>query len=79
MTHTLILLRHGQSEWNEKNLFTGWVDVRLTEKGQGEARRGGELMRELGVLPDVLHTSVLSGRSRRPTSRSTRLIVCGSP
>lgn len=60
MTHTLILLRHGQSEWNEKNLFTGWVDVRLTEKGQGEARRGGELMRELGVLPDVLHTSVLS-------------------
>lgn len=60
MTHTLILLRHGQSEWNEKNLFTGWVDVRLTEQGQSEARRGGELMREQGVLPDVLHTSVLS-------------------
>lgn len=60
MTHTLILLRHGQSEWNEKNLFTGWVDVRLTEQGREEARRGGELMREQGVLPDVLHTSVLS-------------------
>ncbi|WP_105567650.1 phosphoglyceromutase [Microbacterium halophytorum] len=60
MTHTLILLRHGQSDWNEKNLFTGWVDVRLTEKGQAEARRGGELLREQGVLPDVLHTSVLS-------------------
>ncbi|MGO1770298.1 MAG: phosphoglyceromutase [Microbacterium sp.] len=60
MTHTLILLRHGQSEWNEKNLFTGWVDVRLTEKGREEARRGGELLKEQGVLPDVLHTSVLS-------------------
>lgn len=57
---TLILLRHGQSEWNEKNLFTGWVDVRLTEKGRGEAVRAGELLAEKGVLPDVLHTSVLS-------------------
>lgn len=60
MTYTLILLRHGQSEWNEKNLFTGWVDVRLTEKGRAEARRGGELLKEQGVLPDILHTSVLS-------------------
>jgi len=60
MTHTLILLRHGQSDWNEKNLFTGWVDVRLTEKGRAEAARGGELLREQGVLPDVLHTSLLS-------------------
>ncbi|MTE23439.1 MULTISPECIES: phosphoglyceromutase [Microbacterium] len=60
MTHTLILLRHGQSEWNEKNLFTGWVDVRLTEKGRAEAARGGELLAEEGVLPDVLHTSLLS-------------------
>ncbi|GAA4781976.1 phosphoglyceromutase [Microbacterium gilvum] len=60
MTHTLILLRHGQSEWNEKNLFTGWVDVRLTEQGKAEAHRGGELLAEQGVLPDVLHSSVLS-------------------
>jgi len=60
MTHTLILLRHGQSEWNEKNLFTGWVDVRLTEQGRGEAKRGGELLAEEGVLPDVLYTSLLS-------------------
>ncbi|MGI6877852.1 phosphoglyceromutase [Microbacterium sp. gxy059] len=60
MTHTLILLRHGQSDWNEKNLFTGWVDVRLTEKGRAEAARGGELLKEQGVLPDVLHTSLLS-------------------
>ena len=60
MAHTLILLRHGQSEWNELNLFTGWVDVRLTELGRAEAARGGEMLKEQGVLPDVLHTSVLS-------------------
>ena len=60
MPGTLILLRHGQSDWNEKNLFTGWVDVRLTDKGRTEAARAGELMREAGVLPDVLHTSLLS-------------------
>lgn len=58
-TYKLILLRHGQSEWNEKNLFTGWVDVPLTEKGRKEAARGGELLAEAGLLPDVLHTSLL--------------------
>ncbi len=58
--YTLILLRHGQSEWNKSNQFTGWVDVRLTEQGKTEATRGGTLMAEAGVLPDVLHTSVLS-------------------
>ena len=58
MTHTLILLRHGESEWNAKNLFTGWVDVGLTEKGRAEAERGGVQMREAGNLPDVVHTSV---------------------
>ncbi|MDQ1677075.1 MAG: 2,3-bisphosphoglycerate-dependent phosphoglycerate mutase [Actinomycetota bacterium] len=55
---TLVLLRHGESEWNAKNLFTGWVDVDLTAKGEAEARRGGELLRENELLPDVLHTSV---------------------
>ncbi|BDU10367.1 2,3-bisphosphoglycerate-dependent phosphoglycerate mutase [Aurantimicrobium sp. INA4] len=60
MTHTLILLRHGNSDWNQKNLFTGWVDVRLSEQGVGEAKRAGELLAESGVLPDVLYTSVLS-------------------
>jgi 2,3-bisphosphoglycerate-dependent phosphoglycerate mutase len=59
MTGTLVLLRHGQSEWNAKNLFTGWVDVDLTDKGEIEARRGGEMLREHDLLPDVLHTSVL--------------------
>ena len=56
---TLILLRHGESEWNAKNLFTGWVDVDLNEKGKTEAQRGGELLKESGLLPDVVHTSLL--------------------
>ena len=56
---TLILLRHGESEWNALNLFTGWVDVDLTEKGRAEATRGGQLMKEAGILPDCLHTSLL--------------------
>jgi 2,3-bisphosphoglycerate-dependent phosphoglycerate mutase len=56
---TLVLLRHGQSVWNAENLFTGWVDVPLSETGEQEARRGGELMREHGLLPDVVHTSLL--------------------
>ena len=60
MTHTLILVRHGNSEWNAKNLFTGWVDVRLTEQGFAEARRAGVLMRDAGLKPTVLHTSLLT-------------------
>ena len=56
---TLILLRHGESAWNAKNLFTGWVDVDLTDKGTQEAQRGGALLRESGLLPDVVHTSLL--------------------
>ena len=59
MTSTLILLRHGESEWNAKNLFTGWVDVNLNAKGEAEAARGGELMVEADLLPDVVHTSLL--------------------
>ena len=59
MTYTLILLRHGESDWNAKNLFTGWVDVPLSEKGVAEATRGGKLLAEAGLLPDVVHTSLL--------------------
>jgi 2,3-bisphosphoglycerate-dependent phosphoglycerate mutase len=55
---TLVLLRHGQSAWNLENLFTGWVDVDLSDQGRGEARRGGEQLRDAGVRPDVVHTSV---------------------
>lgn len=57
--YKLILLRHGESEWNAQNLFTGWVDVRLSTKGEAEAKRGGQLLAERGLLPDVLHTSLL--------------------
>jgi 2,3-bisphosphoglycerate-dependent phosphoglycerate mutase len=60
MTHTLILLRHGQSDWNQKNLFTGWVDVRLSDQGVTEAKRAGELLAASGLKPDILYTSVLT-------------------
>ena len=58
-TYKLVLLRHGESEWNALNLFTGWVDVDLSDKGREEATHGGRLLREAGVTPDVLHTSLL--------------------
>ncbi|MGH3753087.1 MAG: phosphoglyceromutase [Pseudonocardiaceae bacterium] len=56
---TLVLLRHGESEWNAKNLFTGWVDVPLSMRGEREAVRSGELLGAAGLRPDVLHTSLL--------------------
>jgi 2,3-bisphosphoglycerate-dependent phosphoglycerate mutase len=56
---TLVLLRHGESEWNKKNLFTGWVDVDLSATGGEEARRAGELLVSTGLRPDVVHTSLL--------------------
>ncbi|WP_206615832.1 phosphoglyceromutase [Rhodococcus xishaensis] len=58
-TGTLVLLRHGESEWNALNLFTGWVDVHLTDKGMAEGKRAGELLAEHHLLPDVLYTSLL--------------------
>ncbi|MCA1824799.1 MAG: phosphoglyceromutase, partial [Frankia sp.] len=83
---TLVLLRHGESVWNEQNLFTGWYDVDLTAKGEAEARRGGQLLRDAGIDVDVVHTSVLTratrsatialdeaGRSWVPVRRSWRL------
>ncbi|MCU1593575.1 MAG: phosphoglyceromutase [Frankiales bacterium] len=57
---TLVLLRHGHSEWNEKNLFTGWVDADLTPGGEQEARNGGALLASSGLLPTVVHTSLLT-------------------
>src|SRR5665811_1655498 len=59
MTYKLVLLRHGESQWNAMNLFTGWVDVPLSEKGVDEAKRGGRLLVDAGLLPDVVHTSGL--------------------
>ena len=60
MTYTLILLRHGNSDWNQKNLFTGWVDVRLSDQGVAEAKRAGELLAASGLKPTVLYTSLLT-------------------
>jgi 2,3-bisphosphoglycerate-dependent phosphoglycerate mutase len=59
MARTLVLLRHGESEWNLENLFTGWYDSELTPKGEAQAAAGGALLAARGVLPDVVHTSVL--------------------
>jgi 2,3-bisphosphoglycerate-dependent phosphoglycerate mutase len=61
---TLVLLRHGRSDWNDRNLFTGWVDADLSERGIEEARRAGELLTEAGIRPDVVHTSVLVRATR---------------
>lgn len=72
-TFTLILLRHGESDWNAKNLFTGWVDVPLSEKGRAEAGRCGVLLAERGLLPDLLHTSLLR---RAISSAQIALDVC---
>lgn len=72
MTAKLILLRHGESEWNAKNLFTGWVDVDVNEKGLAEAKRAGELLVADGLLPDVVHTSLLR---RAITTANTALAV----
>ena len=59
MPHTLVLLRHGESQWNVENRFTGWTDVDLTPNGQAEARRAGRLLREGGFDFDLFYTSVL--------------------
>ncbi|MEO7556418.1 MAG: 2,3-bisphosphoglycerate-dependent phosphoglycerate mutase [Acidimicrobiales bacterium] len=86
MPSRLILLRHGRSEWNDLNLFTGWWDSGLSARGIAEAHRSGELLRDEPLLPDVVHTSVLvraidtaeralqgCGRSWVPVRRSWRL------
>lgn len=59
MTGTLILVRHGESEWNLKNLFTGWRNPDLTEKGIGEARATGQKLKAAGIVPDLFYTSAL--------------------
>lgn len=61
---TLVLVRHGQSQWNLENRFTGWVDVPLTPKGEDEARATGRKLKELGFKPDLLFTSELSRAQR---------------
>ena len=58
--HKLVLLRHGESQWNLENRFTGWTDVELSPKGQAEARSSGKLLNDEGYSFDVIHTSVLT-------------------
>lgn len=72
MTYTLVLLRHGHSEWNAKNLFTGWVDVDLNDQGVEEAGRGAQLLSEAGITPDVSHTSLL-----RRAIRTSQIVLDG--
>lgn len=85
-THRLVLLRHGESEWNKLLLFTGWWDAPLTDLGEAQATAAGQLMAERGVAPDVLHTSLQTrairtselalyamGRSWIPVRRDWRL------
>ncbi|MEZ5259036.1 MAG: 2,3-bisphosphoglycerate-dependent phosphoglycerate mutase [Ilumatobacteraceae bacterium] len=86
MTGTLVIVRHGESTWNQQNLFTGWHDVELSEKGVAEASAAGETMKEAGLFFDVGHTSLLTravvtanlalgamGQSWLPVQRSWRL------
>ena len=58
-TRQVVMMRHGQSEWNLSNRFTGWVDCALTPQGEAEARRAGALLRDGGFVFDAVHTSVL--------------------
>jgi len=84
--YTLVLLRHGESLWNQQDLFTGWFDVELTDKGRAEAAQGGSLLAAAGIEPDVVHTSLQKraihtaqvaleamGRDWIPVRRSWRL------
>src|SRR6476659_6545965 len=73
MTYTLVLVRHGESDWNARNLFTGWVDVDLTDKGRAEGVRAGQQLKEAGILPDIVHTSVLR---RAITTANLALDAC---
>jgi len=68
---TIVLLRHGQSEWNEANLFTGWADVELTTLGKNEAAMGATQMWQEGLKIDVAFTSLLKVRRFRETGPST--------
>jgi 2,3-bisphosphoglycerate-dependent phosphoglycerate mutase len=71
--YRLVLLRHGQSDWNARNLFTGWVNVDLTAGGKDEAVRAGEMLAAAGVLPDVVHTSL-----QRRAIRSAEIALAAS-
>jgi 2,3-bisphosphoglycerate-dependent phosphoglycerate mutase len=70
----LVLLRHGQSDWNARDVFTGWIDVGLSEHGRQQAQRAGTILADSGFLPDVVHTSV---QSRAIVTADLALAACG--
>ena len=76
---SLILVRHGQSQWNLENRFTGWWDVDLTEQGENEARAAGALLAEKGVLPPAPLPRSRRAQSVRFTLRCMPATACGSP
>ena len=65
--YNLVLLRHGHSLWNQENRFTGWYDVDLAPEGVEEAIHGGQMLAKAGILPDVVHTSLLRRAIRTST------------
>ena len=75
--YKLVLIRHGESVWNKENLFTGWTDVDLSEKGVAEAREAGRLLRDGGYVFDVAFCSVLKRAIPRCGWWKSRSIRCG--
>ena len=71
---TLVLLRHGESAWNAADVFTGWIDVGLSDRGRRQARQAGQLLAARGYFPDVAHTSV---QCRAIQSADLALVACG--
>lgn len=71
---TLVLLRHGESAWNARDVFTGWIDVELSQRGRQQARQAGQLLAARGYVPDVAHTSV---QCRAVQSADLALAACG--
>ena len=72
---TLILLRHGQSQWNLEDKFTGWVDVDLTPEGEAQAKKGGELIKAAGVAIDRCYTSVLTANTAKSSREKVSTIA----
>ncbi len=76
---TLVLVRHGQSQWNLENRFTGWVDVPLTEQGRAEAKKAGQLLKTAGLRLDLAYTSVLERANQTLAEILTALGQTGIP
>jgi bisphosphoglycerate-dependent phosphoglycerate mutase family 1 len=77
--YKIVLLRHGESVWNQENRFTGWTDVGLTEKGFAEAVAAGQLLKKEGFAFDIAYTSVCAAQSRPCGPYSRKWTACGFP